>query len=161
MATSKSLSSAIFMLPRLWLRLFLQRWAKYELIPLQIFFKVECFVWLFVAGEKKKALGNTMFHVKRVLMSAIIHSWHFYPKHYPRGLVSINPPSSSPPPPSILSLPPPCHVLFFIFFLSFPFGAASSRHSPLCNLGDCVVPWCERWWVQQDERDNLPHWITV
>lgn len=152
MATSESLSSAIFMLPRLWLCLFLQRWVKYELIPLQIFLKenvlFDCCRW-----KKKKALGNTMFHVKRVLMSAIIHFWHFYPKHYPRGLVSINPSSSSPPPPSILSLPLPCHVKFFF--------CTSSRHSLLCNLGDCVVPWCERWWVQQDERDNLPHWITV
>lgn len=50
--------------------------------------------------------------------------------------------------------------LSLIAFLSFPFPTASTHHPLLCNLGDCVV-WCERWWVQQDERDNLPHWITV
>lgn len=63
MATSESLSSAIFMLPPLWLRLFLQRWVKYELIPLQIFFKRQCFVWLssLQKKKKKKASGNKCF----------------------------------------------------------------------------------------------------
>lgn len=52
-----------------------------------------------------------------------------------------------------------CSSLSSVMSLSVWFPGASTHQALRCNLRVCAVSGCERWRVQQDERDNLMLWI--